>query len=386
MRYLLIAFTAFIIIFHGYAFSDDRSSKEKELNQLKSRIEKLRRTIEVKENSKSSFSKQLRVIEKKIGQLSEQISRSNQALKQKQQTLASLKQDKQQIQRSIQQQNQQLAQQLYAAYTLGQQEQIKLLFSQQSAAQMQRNLTYYQYFTRYRLNLIDSAQVNFQKLTENELRIQQASNELQTLLSELKTQKATLTSDHQQRKSILVNLENELQKQGKTLSNLEENARHLTQLIDSLSEILTDIPTPPASHDPFASLKGKLAWPVKGEVDKLFGHKKPPSNLRWQGVVIKAPEGNNVRAISHGRVAFADWLRGMGNLIIIDHGDGYLSLYGHNQSLFKAAGDWVEAGDIVASIGNSGGQNKPGLYFEIRKKGKPLNPARWCDMRNWFAT
>jgi murein hydrolase activator len=386
MRLLFIALTALTILFHISAYSDDKSQKEKELARLKTRIEKLRQTIEVKENSKSSYSKQLRTIEKKIGRVSQQISKSSHALKSRQKSLNTLKEEKKHLQQSIRKQNQQLAQQLYAAYTLGQQEQIKLLFSQKNAAQLQRNLTYYEYFTKYRLDLIGSAQVNFQKLSANQLLIQQASNELENLLSGLRQQKTTLTNDYKQRQTIIANLENELKKQGKNLNQLEENAHHLTRLIDSLSEILTDIPAPPAAHTRFSNLKGKLAWPVKGDVRKLFGHRKPPSNLRWQGVVIKAPEGNNVRAISHGRVAFSDWLRGMGNLIIIDHGDGYLSLYGHNQSLYKSAGDWVEAGDIIASIGNSGGQNQTSLYFEIRKKGKPLNPSIWCNIRNWFAT
>lgn len=386
MRSIFIALTAVTILFHITTFADDRSQKEKELNQLKSRIEKLRQTIEVKENSKSSYSRQLRNIEKKIGKVSAEISNSKQALKLKQQSLDKLHREKKGIQQSISQQNQQLAQQLHAAYTLGQQEQVKLLFSQKNALQMQRNLTYYQYFTRYRLDLIDSAQINFQKLTANQLLIEQASNELEALLRNLQQQKSTLTQDHQQRQGVIASLEKELKKQGKNLGQLEEDARNLTQLIDSLSDILTEIPTPPASDIKFNRLKGKLAWPVKGDVQKLFGQQKPPSNLRWQGVIIKAAEGNNVRAVSHGRVAFSDWLRGMGNLIIIDHGDGYLSLYGHNQSLYKSAGEWVEAGDIVASIGNSGGQNQPGLYFEIRQKGKPLNPTIWCDINNWFAS
>jgi murein hydrolase activator len=339
MRFLLIALTAFIISFHISAFSDTKNLKQKELSQLKSRIEKLRQTIEAKENSKSSYSKQLRNIEKKIGKVSQEINRSQDALKTKRKLLDDLNKNKNQIQQSISQQNQQLSQQLHAAYTLGQQEQIKLLFSQKNAAQLQRNLTYYQYFTRYRLDLIDSAQDNFQKLTRNQLLIQQASNDLKSLLSELQQKKSSLTSDYTQRKTIISSLEKELKKQGKNLNQLEEDAKNLTQLIDSLSDILTDIPTPPSPHKKFAKLKGKLAWPVKGKVQKLFGHRKPPSNLRWQGVVIKADEGNNVRAVSHGRVAFSDWLRGMGNLIIIDHGDGYLSLYGHNQSLYKPAGD-----------------------------------------------
>lgn len=386
MRYLIIVLTGLLIALHSNAYSDDRAKKEKELAQLKVRIEKLRQTIEVKENSKSSYTKQLRIIEKKIGSVSQEIAQSKKTLRQKRQTLNKLKREKRAIQRSIQQQNQQLAQQMYAAYTLGQQEQIKLLFSQQSATQLQRNLTYYQYFSRYRLNLIESARSNFEKLNANQKLVMQASRELQSVIDGLDRQKQQLTSDHEQRSKIIANLEHELKKQGNNLTQLEDDAHNLSQLIDSLSEILTDIQAPPASNARFSELKGKLAWPVKGNVNKLFGHRKPPSNLRWQGVIIKAPEGNNVRAVSHGRVAFADWLRGMGNLIIIDHGDGYLSLYGHNQSLYKSAGDWVEAGDIIASIGNSGGQNQTGLYFEIRKKGKPLNPSSWCDARNWFAT
>lgn len=386
MRCFIFSLLVVSIAFHSSAFSDDRSSKQKELNKLKARIEKLRQTIEVKENSKSSYALQLRNIEKKIGKVSEEISKSSRELQSKQSALRELNKNKQQIQHSIRTQNQELAQQLHAAYTLGQQEQIKLLFSQENAAQLQRNLTYYEYFSRYRLDLIESAQINFKKLSDNELLIQQASDQLKNLLAGLQQKKSQLTQDYDQREKIITSLDHELKRQGKHLSQLEEDARNLTQLIDSLSEILTEAPPPSTPHQAFASLRGKLSWPVKGDVKKLFGHQKPPSNLRWQGVIIKAPEGNNVRAISHGRVAFSDWLRGMGNLIIIDHGDGYLSLYGHNQSLFKAAGDWVEAGDIIASIGNSGGQSKSGLYFEIRKKGKPENPSKWCDSRYWFAT
>jgi len=365
--------------------ADELKTKEKELSQLKNRIEKLRRTIEVKENSKSSISRQLRSIEKQIGQVGRQIRSSSDKIKAKQRALKALNREKKQIQAKIGQQNRQLGKQIHSAYTLGQQEQLKLLFSQQNATAMQRNLTYYEYFSRYRLDLIEEAQETFSDLLENENKIQSAKLDLEKVLGTQNKQKASLTRDRSKRKSIIAELERELKKQGSNLTQLEENARNLKSLIDSLAEILIDIP-PPKEHKEFAKLRGKLAWPTKGKVKKLYGKAKPLSNLRWQGVVIQAPLGNNVRAVSHGRVAFADWLRGMGNLIIIDHGNNYLSLYGHNQSIFKTTGEWVEAGDIIGSIGNSGGQKKPGLYFEIRKKGKPQNPSRWCDSKNWFAT
>lgn len=384
---ILIPIILLMAFFSGFsAFAEEKAVKEKELARLQQRIEKLRQTIEVKENSKSSISRELRQIEKQIGQVSVKISQTNHSLKSKKKSLSSLQKNKVKLEKNIQSHNQELAHQVHSAYTLGQQEQLKLLFSQKNASQLQRNLTYYEYFNRYRLQLIISAQKNYQELEQNEVKIKAAQADLEKTLAEQREQKNKLDSGRLKREKVVTRLEQELKKQGKKLSHLEEDAKHLSQLIDSLSEILTDIPTPPALHQKFAQLRGKLAWPVKGKVQKMFGRPKPPSQLRWQGNVIIAPVGNNVRAISHGRVAFADWLRGMGNLVIIDHGDGYLSLYGHNESLYKETGDWVEAGDIIASIGNSGGHKNPGLYFEIRKNNKPQNPSKWCNTSNWFAT
>jgi septal ring factor EnvC (AmiA/AmiB activator) len=133
-----------------------------------------------------------------------------------------------------------------------------------------------------------------------------------------------------------------------------------------------------AEHQPFAKLRGRLNWPSRGKLITRYGSARKVGKLKWQGVNISAPEGTEVRAISHGRVAFSDWLRGFGLLTIIDHGDGYMSLYGGNQSLFKEVGDWVEAGEAIASVGNSGGRQDSALYFEIRHNGKPSNPLKWC--------
>jgi|SaaInlLV_10m_DNA_4_1040232.scaffolds.fasta_scaffold00684_12 septal ring factor EnvC (AmiA/AmiB activator) len=385
MRFLFLLFFSLIFSFNSNSFASDKSEKQKKLTQLKTKIDKLRKTIEVKENSRSSYNRQLRSIEKQIGGISNKIRKSNKAIKTKQRALAKLNNSKKSIQKDIFTQNQQLSEQLHTAYTLGNQEQMKLLFSQQSAENLQRNLTYYEYFSNYRLQQIDVSTQNFDRLVENEKSIKLAKIDLEKILNKQKSQKSSLSSDRSKRKKIVTNLENQLKKQGKYLTKLEDDEKNLKQLIDSLAEILIQTP-PPRSTKKFISLKGKLSWPVKGKVKKLYGRLKPPSNLRWQGVVINANRGNNVRAVSHGRIAFSDWLRGMGNLIIIDHGDGYLSLYGHNESLYKATGEWVEAGDIIGSIGDSGGQSNNGLYFEIRKKSKPQNPTRWCKSSNWFTS
>lgn len=384
MRLLIILFVSFFIA--TGACANNKLKKQKELSQLKSRIDKLKKTIAVKENSKSGLTQQLRQSEKQIGRLSQQINKTSKELKNKKKSLQQLKINKFQIELSLKQQNRQLSRQLHAAYTLGQQEQIKLLFSQKSAIALQRNLTYYQYFSQYRNKQIEQGRKNYDRLLANEKLILQATAELEKILAHHKEQQKRLNTDRSKRKKIMLNLDEELMKQGKHLTRLQDDAKNLKQLIDSISEILTEIPSSSRPNKRFSLLKGKLAWPVKGKVKKLFGQPKPPSNLHWQGVIINAQSGNNVRAVSHGRIAFSDWLRGMGNLIIIDHGDGYLSLYGHNESLFKTAGEWVEAGEIIGSIGNSGGSKKPGLYFEIRRNGKPQNPSRWCKMANWFAS
>lgn len=168
---------------------------------------------------------------------------------------------------------------------------------------------------------------------------------------------------------------------------MQEDERRLQRLLDSLATAPRDNSQTPAEgelasegteHTPFLTLRGRLQWPSRGKLTTRYGSARKVGKLKWQGVNIKAPEGTEVHAISHGRVAFSDWLRGFGLLTIIDHGDGYMSLYGGNQSLFKEVGDWVEAGEVIAGVGNSGGRKNSALYFEIRHNGKPTNPLKWC--------
>jgi len=374
------------LLFAPQALPDDRSAKEKQLKTVLRKIEKLKKDIDVKEGSKSQYIKQLKSIEGKIGKLNQKIRSIDKKIVGKKAELAKLRDTRLEHQRKLSRENDYLAEQVYAAFTLGRQEKVKLLFSQQDPQLLQRNLVYYQYFSNARVELIEDVQKNIERIVETETLIQQARAALEKSQQQLNQEKKQLGQDRGKRKSIIASLDKQLKQQGGSLSRLEDEAKQLQNLIDSIEEIFEDAPESEISHKAFAELKGKLAWPVKGKLKKLFGRNKPRSNLRWQGVMIEAPGGSHVHAISHGRVAFADWLRGMGNLIIIDHGNSYLSLYGHNEALFKSAGEWVEAGDLISSIGNSGGQNKSGLYFEIRKRGKPQNPTGWCKARNKFAS
>ncbi|MCH7880428.1 MAG: peptidoglycan DD-metalloendopeptidase family protein [Proteobacteria bacterium] len=370
------------------ASANQKDLKEEELKALQVKISKLKQTIDVKEDSKSRYTRQLEKIERKVGALSRKIRDTEKKIGRKQAELKKLRKTRKQHQQQLSRENDILAQQVYTAFTLGTQEKAKLLFSQQDPEIFQRNLVYYQYFSNARVKLIDNVKANIDKIIETEIQINNTRLGLEKNHKLQKTQIAQLSKDRNKRKSIIALLDKLLKKQGRYLSKLEDDANQLQNLISSIQEILTETPLqdPEFDRKTFAMLKGKLAWPVKGKLKQLFGRRKPLSGLRWQGIVIDAPAGRYVRAISHGRIAFADWLRGMGNLVIIDHGNSYLSLYGHNESLFKSAGEWVESGDIISSIGNSGGQSQTGLYFEIRKKGKPQDPTRWCKSSNLFTS
>ncbi len=364
----------------------DKASSERKLRAVLQKIEKVREAIEVKENSKSSYIKQLKSIESNIGSLNRQIRKIAGQVRAKKAELDGLRKTRLEHQQRLSRENDTLAEQVYTAFTLGRQERIKLLFSQQNAQTLQRNLMYYQYFSEARVALIDSVRDSIDRIIETETLIRDARAALESDQQELARQKAGLDKDLAKRRNIIGSLDDQLKKQGGQLARLEDEAAQLQQLIDSIQDLLLPAPEGDIPRKAFADLRGKLAWPVEGKVRRLFGRRKPRSDLKWQGVRIDAPSGRHVRAVSHGRVAFADWLRGFGNLIIIDHGNGYLSLYGHNESLYKSAGEWIETGDVISSVGSSGGQAKSGLYFEIRKRGKPQNPTRWCKADNRFAS
>ena len=383
---LFLSALAVCLLASAPAMAEDREAREKQLKTVLGKIEELKQAIDVKEDSKSKYIKQLKSIERNIGGISQDIRAIGKKIKARKKELAELRETRLQHQRQLSRENDYLAEQVYTAFTLGREEKVKLLFSQQEPQSLQRNLVYYQYFSNARVALINDVQANIDKIIETEKLIQQARQELEKDQQALNRQKQKLDKDRGKRKSIIASLDQQLKKQGGSLSRLEDEAVQLQNLIKSIQEIFVDAPETEISRRAFAELKGKLAWPVKGKLKRLFGRNKPLSNLRWQGVMIEAPGGTHVQAVSHGRIAFADWLRGLGNLIIIDHGNSYLSLYGHNESLFKSAGEWVDAGEVISSIGSSGGQKKPGLYFEIRKKGKPQNPTGWCKANNKFAS
>ncbi len=250
--------------------------------------------------------------------------------------------------------------------------------NQESPAAAGRVTTYYDYFNRARSRHIEKSLAIIAKLETVEEGIRQQREKLQSLHRQESANKQKLEKDFRQRKQVLTNLKQEIHSKDKRLAQLVEDEHQLQQLLRSLDRELNDILMGEDNGLSFARQRGKLVWPVRGEVERLFGKSRHAGKLRWNGVLIDSRAGDTVYAVARGRVAYADWLRGYGLLMIIDHGDGYMSLYGHNQGLIKEVGDWVEANEAIAVVGNSGGQDQAALYFEIRHNGKPTNPAYWC--------
>src|SRR5690606_7818057 len=185
----------------------------------------------------------------------------------------------------------------------------------------------------------------------------------------------TLAAAQERREKLLASLKAKLAEEGAEVERLAAQERDLERLIAELTSILSDYPI--TSEVPFKELQGRLTWPVAGTLVHDFGEPRANGAVKWHGVVLAAPRGREVRAVYHGRVAFADWLDGLGLLVIVDHGGGYLTLYGYNETTLKSAGDWVAPGDVIATVGSSGGQPQPALYFEIRRDAKPVNPHEW---------
>jgi len=375
-RLLFVLLNMALLVMFSLAVVNASDGKNKKLDHLNTEISKLKTTITTKQKSKSQINQQLRQIESKIGLISRSISDISAQIKQSEYKLKLLKNEKRELQIQLSAEYKTLSNQIYSSYLLGKQQKTRLLFSQQDPNVLQRNLTYFDFLSQARLKLINSVEDNINQVLTTENKINKLKSDLKISHLQKVNQNSSLKAGKQKRQKIIATLNIQLKSQGRYLIKLENDALKLKQLINSIPEMRA---SDSSNRILFAKLRGKLPWPVKGNIKKLFGRKKPPSNLRWQGIKIIAPNGKQVRAISHGKIAFADWLRGLGNLIIIDHGNGFLSLYGHNETLYKSAGDWVEPGDIISSIGNSGGESKSALYFEIRKNGKPQNPSKWCS-------
>ena len=359
-------------------FDDDQEQQEQELQQLKLKIKKIRNELDEVRTLHDRVRQELRTTETNIGKRVNNLYQLKRKLRYQNKRLRKLQKQRKDLKKDLDLQRELLGQQVRTSYTIGKQEYVKLLLNQENPAAIGRVLRYYEYFNQARSERIDTSIKTLTSLEQIKKRIQHETVTLRRLKREQDAEKQKLEASYKDRALVIAKLSQEIQSKDNVLQHLLENEKQLERVLNVISESMPEIILEAGKQQPFEKLKGKLFWPVTGTVNSLYGKQRKLANVKWNGVIIKARQGNNVRAISHGRVAYADWLRGYGLLIIIDHGDGYMSLYGHNESIKKETGDWVAPGDIIGSVGATGGQAKAGLYFEIRHNGTPTNPKIWC--------
>ncbi|MBM7061081.1 murein hydrolase activator EnvC [Pseudomonas sp. UL073] len=399
--------------------ADQRTEAQQKLDAARQDIDELKKMLNQVEKEKSSVQKQLRSTETEMGGLEKQIKALQDELKDSEGELQRLDGEKKKLQSARLEQQRLIGIQARAAYQAGNQEPLRLLLNQQQPEKFSRTLTYYEYLGQARLEQLNTFNETLRQLANVEQDIATQQNRLNEQKSTLDGQREQLASLRKERQQSLAKLNQQYRERDQKLKSREQDQARMAQVLKTIEETLarqareakaaeearqralaeqrlatTQAPGtagkprpagPLVSSDganyggPFGQARGKLPWPVNGRVVARYGTPRgDDARSKWDGVLIGAPSGSQVRAIHGGRVVFADWLRGAGLLVILDHGNGYLTLYGHNQSLLKDAGDIVKAGDPIATVGNSGGQDTPALYFAIRQQGRPSDPAQWC--------
>ena len=353
----------------------DQAQAESRLDQVTQAIGKLREQLEESRADHRKEQDQLREVDLAIQQADLDYRALEQQRKEHLVELETLKLQRENYLSSLDERMAQLSVQIRSAYRLGSQSRIKLVLNQDDPAHLGRMLAYYDYLNRAQvekisglreaLTTLDSMQ---QSIDRELLRIENVQNEQRAVLNELNQQR-------EERNVLLAQLSSQINSEESRLRELEQNRRDLETLLERLSDVLADIPADLGSRVGIANQKGRLPPPAKGPVRHAFGQRRA-GGLHWQGWLIGAETGTEVKAVAYGRIAFADWLRGYGLLMIIDHGQGYLSLYGHNESLLHEVGAWVEPGEVISVVGSNPGSGQ-GLYFELRKNGKAVDPAAW---------
>ncbi len=364
---------------NAYAFEKVSASKQaqenkkKQLTNIQQAIAKQQSNIFNNSKKRSVLEKQLKHDDLAIAKIARAINNIENKLSNTQQKIVELSTKKQQFTIQKQEQERLLAQQLRSAYTTGQHDYLKLLLNQEKSEKIQRTIGYYQYFNNARMNEIDQFKVTISNLLQITTKHQEQIEKLEQLKQQQTKQDALLKTNKAQRRNILTVLSKKLLTSQQQLAKLKNEENNLNSALKKLSKIIQS----EINLTGLSKLKNKLSWPVKGRAVHRFGSRKQ-GYLKWKGVMLSSPIGSQVNTIHNGTILFSDWLKGYGLLTVIDHGNGYMSLYAHNQALLKSVGDRVETGEPIALVGQSGGQQQPGLYFEIRHQGKAVNPKYWC--------
>ncbi|BCM25810.1 murein hydrolase activator EnvC family protein [Methyloradius palustris] len=396
----------------------DVEQPKETLSQIHARIEALSKELDTNTEAHADATDALKESEQSISETNRKLYELNQQQSQNRSSLTTLQQQKSQLESTIQQQKKLLGAQLYQQYLSGQQSYLQVLLQQQNPAAISRQLQYFTYVSQARAKAIASMQKNLGKVAQLNDQTADTLKQINDLKADEEQSRKALQAEKDSRSQLLKTLSAKIDAQRNEISKLKRDEKSLSDLVERLARAAAQaaaqaarkpkptrpepadntkpevaptnqqpvarndtLPIPGFDGGNFAALRGKLNLPVRGDVTNRFGASREDTGVSWKGLFIKAVEGAEVKSIASGRIVFADWMRGFGNLIIVDHGNGYMSLYGNNQALLKKAGDLVNSGDTIAAVGNTGGNQDNGLYYELRYQSKPLDPLSWSVAR-----
>ncbi len=379
-----LAFYLLLVVVSSSAYGAEADGdlakiKELELEEVRERISDLKQSMDARAADRDRLTAELQdaeiVLSEKRIRLRE-IDRERQYT-----TKRKVKLDAEMADReaALDEESTELAAQVRAAYMSGSQEKIKMLLNQDDPATLGRVISYYAYLNQYRAGNIETMSARIRELAQLRSQVVVEEARLADIGSRRRTELTRIDKAQERRQQLLAALNAKIADEGHEIARLAAQEKDLARLISELTSILSDYPI--SSEDPFSEHRGRLTWPVAGTLVHDFGQPRVGGKLKWNGVVLAAPRGREVRSVYHGRVVFADWLAGMGLLVIVEHGEGYMTLYGYNETILKNTGDWVAPGDVIATVGDSGGQAQAGLYFEMRRGTAPVNPGRWVTRR-----
>jgi septal ring factor EnvC (AmiA/AmiB activator) len=402
-------FTLLLCVFCASSFAAKKIDAAKEdLSDLHEKIDALKKELDSNQEARKDATDELKDSETAISAANKKLRDINQKQKQKQNTLDSLKKQSLTINYSLSEQQKRLGILLRQQYMRGNQSYTQLILQNKNPSEIARDVKYFSYIAKEHAKVIDDMQGNLLKVKELNNQTAAALQEVAELKARQEAEKKELVQQKKEKSKVVKTLSKQISAQRNEISKLKRDEKNLSNLVERLAKIIPKTkfkqskksakkktgksteeevvsnettPTNAYSGSHFASLKGKLNLPVRGELVNRFGSAREDTGISWKGLFIKATEGADVKTVAEGRVVFADWMRGFGNLIIVDHGSGYMSLYGNNQAVLKQVGDEVNGGDAIASVGNSGGNESNGLYYELRHNSQPLDPLKWSVIR-----
>jgi septal ring factor EnvC (AmiA/AmiB activator) len=367
-----------LLLIHGVGAREQSPTQaEAELKAVRAQIDKVRAELQRDAGRRDKLTRELEETEKTVSSARGELERLRRERAERTARRAELADKRRAEESALARDREALAGQLRAAHRIGHEEPLKLLLNQRDPAQAGRVLAYYRYFGRARAAQIAAINSHLAEIGQLDAALAEEEQRLAALEEQQRGEVNKLQSARERRGKALQVLEAESKSRARELERLKDQQGGLEKLVRELRRALERVDKfPTDSKGAFAKLRGKLAWPVSGKISASFGQTRV-GGLKWDGILVSGSQGSPVRAVYHGRVVFADWLSGLGLLTIVDHGDGYLSLYGHNERLYKDVGERVKAGDTIATMGDSGGRQSPALYFEIRKGGRPIDPRPW---------